>query len=547
MAQKIVVGSTFYNDFANGQANQGFPGGPSSYTLYAVHLDTSLTTLQNTVNVLVDEVNGVQGPNSVLPVDLLAYNAQNRIGGQVSSGLIGIASYAPTIQGSPNENRVDVDTGSVLINGVRGVQATPVTLTATDQGGGETNIRVLAVNTQGVPTLETAFGQREVDLYVFDFATPSQVLSNPRRIADVLNDGDDYERQRKRRGTDPVFDGSVQVSFGASGSTITRLSGSWIADGFLNGMTIQVLDSLLNDGTYTINAAPTATVLTVAESLVDETVSAGCRISGGTILGRDFDQVGERFEAIESLLAGESPPGLSIRFGNGSAADPGIRFASEAMGLYRAAPGQLGLSIGGVLALLLTASQVRPNFAGTGAAPAYAFSTDTTTGLFLQAAGALGFAANGVEALRINAQGQRTSATQGRFIAAATGETHDSGTGTWDVVDIDAAHVQTDVGSFHAGGSPSTPTVPTGFDGSYSFKAFARFVADSAGQRGIRITAGGTIVAEAFVDAAAAGVTTVSCSADEGLAATDTIVVEVYQSSGGNLAYDYRSSFRLED
>ena len=57
----------------------------------------------------------------------------------------------------------------------------------------------------------------------------------------------------------------------------------------------------------------------------------------------------------------------------------------------------------------------------------------------------------------------------------------------------------------------------------------------------------GTIVSEVFHDASAAGVMSIAVSADEAMANTETMKLEVYQNSGGNLNYDVRFSFRKED
>ena len=63
--------------------------------------------------------------------------------------------------------------------------------------------------------------------------------------------------------------GAALLTFAAAGSTITRDAGSFIADGFLEGDTIVVDGSVLNDGVYTVTNV-TATTLTVVEALVDE-------------------------------------------------------------------------------------------------------------------------------------------------------------------------------------------------------------------------------------------------------------------------------------
>lgn len=63
--------------------------------------------------------------------------------------------------------------------------------------------------------------------------------------------------------------GAALLTFAASGSTITRDSGSFATDGFAIGDGIVVDGSALNDGTYTVTNVAGA-VITVAEALVNE-------------------------------------------------------------------------------------------------------------------------------------------------------------------------------------------------------------------------------------------------------------------------------------
>ncbi len=68
--------------------------------------------------------------------------------------------------------------------------------------------------------------------------------------------------------------GSLALTYAATGDTITRGTGSWITDGFEDGDMISVDGTTNNDGKYTVNGTPTATVLTVNEALTDETVTS---------------------------------------------------------------------------------------------------------------------------------------------------------------------------------------------------------------------------------------------------------------------------------
>ncbi len=95
--------------------------------------------------------------------------------------------------------------------------------------------------------------------------------------------------------------GSATLTFaevGATGDTITRSTGSWIADGFKVGMTIAVTGTTLNNVTGEI-AALSATVITLGTTdLVAEAAVAGASVVGSedavdwtTSLVAEFDDI----------------------------------------------------------------------------------------------------------------------------------------------------------------------------------------------------------------------------------------------------------------
>lgn len=93
--------------------------------------------------------------------------------------------------------------------------------------------------------------------------------------------------------------GAPSLTFGevgATGDTITRSAGSWIADGFVVGDTVTVAGSAGNNVTGVI-AALTATVLTFdTTDLVDEGPVAGCTVVGAPTL--TFAEVGATGDTI---------------------------------------------------------------------------------------------------------------------------------------------------------------------------------------------------------------------------------------------------------
>ena len=66
----------------------------------------------------------------------------------------------------------------------------------------------------------------------------------------------------------------ASLTFTAATSIISRPSGSFVADGYEVGMTLDAFGTASNDGRYTISAVA-ALALTVEETLVNETVTAG--------------------------------------------------------------------------------------------------------------------------------------------------------------------------------------------------------------------------------------------------------------------------------
>lgn len=80
------------------------------------------------------------------------------------------------------------------------------------------------------------------------------------------------------------------LAFAAADDTITRTTGSWIAQGYAVGDVIEITGSADNDATHTIEAL-TDTVLTVVGSLVDETIASGVTIVSH--VGLAFSNTGE--------------------------------------------------------------------------------------------------------------------------------------------------------------------------------------------------------------------------------------------------------------
>lgn len=95
--------------------------------------------------------------------------------------------------------------------------------------------------------------------------------------------------------TQVTSDGTTTLTFDADAGTLTRASGSWLADGFLPGTQITVAGTSNNDGTYYVEEA-TASVLTIKSdassalhsSFSDSFVDEGPLSGGETVDGEQW-------------------------------------------------------------------------------------------------------------------------------------------------------------------------------------------------------------------------------------------------------------------
>jgi hypothetical protein len=94
-------------------------------------------------------------------------------------------------------------------------------------------------------------------------------------------------------------------------------------------------------------------------------------------------------------------------FGDGTAAAPSITFTSDTnTGVYRVGADNIGISAGGTLRLGVSTTAVTSTLpfvapAGTAALPAYVFTGDLDTGMYLPAAGTLGLSADGTAGISL--------------------------------------------------------------------------------------------------------------------------------------------------
>ena len=112
MAAKLVTGAGYLISFVDGQA-----AGATNYFNYAIDLDINFVAIQSSVNSLVDEVRGIQGPNQVLPIDM---QTLDQIGGDAigvtTDVVVGVESYVIAVTDASNAT---ISTGTAVIGSLR--------------------------------------------------------------------------------------------------------------------------------------------------------------------------------------------------------------------------------------------------------------------------------------------------------------------------------------------------------------------------------------------------------------------------------------------
>jgi hypothetical protein len=174
MANKLIPGTNYLESFQDGQGL-----GSTNYFSYDLDLDANFVSIRTSMNALVDEVRGVQGPNQILPLDILTLDDPGGIG-ITSDILIGSASYQPSFV---SVTRVDVSFGTSMVLGVRvaatsGVQLSPVA--GTDDGG--TDYAYIALDANGAVTINGAPGQQVYDIWRVEVDGTPEFVDNIQRV-----------------------------------------------------------------------------------------------------------------------------------------------------------------------------------------------------------------------------------------------------------------------------------------------------------------------------------------------------------------------------
>ena len=124
-------------------------------------------------------------------------------------------------------------------------------------------------------------------------------------------------------------------------------------------------------------------------------------------------------------LAGGTLTG-ALQLANGTAAAPSLAFAnSTGTGIYRVGSNELGIATNGVLRLTATTAQFTGTLPwrgqnGTAAAPAFSFSGNTSTGVYLVSSNVLGLAVNGGQVAQFSANELLLTGTGGTRLHVGT-------------------------------------------------------------------------------------------------------------------------------
>lgn len=335
--------------FATGQG-----AGISNYFTYANDHDSNYTAIEATVNQLVAEVSGLQGPDAGMARLILV---QNDLAGNPSSqGVIGQHSYSVSINGG-DPTQLLVEAGqAVLANTV--VQL-PSQAVLTGSGGSGT--RWVALDANGIPSLETAVGLQQMDVATVTWNGSQFTSGTITQLAEIYFDGDDYDLMLDRP---------------------------------------EAGDS----GTPTFPATDFRNVAHRLEEIENLLVGVKVPVEGTTNLG-----------AI-AFGGSAAAPGLVTSDGSTYEVDTGF---------YRAAADQIGASIAGTQLLRLVAGQLLANADGSAGSPFFGWGTDAGLGMYRIGPDRLGFTSNSVLGLELSAEQHVDSPTQPRFhVRTASAHSH---------------------------------------------------------------------------------------------------------------------------
>lgn len=520
MATKLGVAPNYFTSFVDGQG-----AGASDYFTYAEDLDTNFVAIKSSVNALIDEVQAVNGPAGLIAFDLTQFNDPiGGIGTQLA-GVLGGHSYIVT---TPTGTSIDVSRGQAILQNTRVSSSSVVTFSSITGDG----TKYIALDAGGVPFLETAAGQRALDVARITMTGGVLVESSLEQLAPVFPDGDAWNDAVSRDDESGVW---------ATGATGEPVEGR-VRSGFrvFRGLVerFRAIERLLiglstEDDGNNLPALGLRGGSAGAPAFIS-TDGSGTRDTTTGWFRQAANAWGFSASGSERFRFGT----YGIRLQNGSEATPPIAGSGDTDTGVRFGSGLLGMVVAGADVIRLGVAQAF-NVLGSAGSPSYTFDGDGDTGVFSPGANRLGFATAGAEAAEFDPQGNLDLNLQTRGEATTTGESLADGA-TFSTVSMDA-EVRDVGGSFAA---PSADiTVPTGADGTWQMIAHVEFdestiggAGPNTGQRGVAIQVDGNTRNPVVVNAAGSGDTRLTTVWEGDVVAANVLRVLALQDNDDNSA-----------
>lgn len=474
MATKLGVAPNYFTSFVDGQGV-----GASNYFAYAQDLDTNFAAIESTVNDLVDEVQAVNGPGALIARDVATYDDSAGPVGQQQNGVIGEHSYEVSIATSTS---LDVEPGTAIANAQRVRSDSTVNLV----GSGSSGDRWVAIDANGLPSLETSANQKALDIakVAWDGA---QFTAPVLQLAHIFPDGDAWLAmlERPRDGT------------------------TWAGDG----------DGVRRTGFKVFR-------------LIARRIEALERL----VTGRNTEADGATLPV----------PGIPA----GSAANPGLVATDGAgtrdatTGWFRQAANVWGFAASGVEKLRLRASGIRA-ILGSAGTPPYSFIGDGDTGAFSPGANRYAITTAGNRAVEVDELGNVDFVLQTRGEATATAFSLASGAALSSItLDTEVE----DVGGSFAPSSADI-VVPNGANLRWNailevFFDESTSSSPNTGHREVAIQANGVDLGRVRVQAASSGDTRLTTAMENVMGGLQVIRARAAQDSGGAMDIDARITWR---
>ena len=172
MANKLIAGTNYFDSFSDGEA-----GGASSFFNYSPNLDINFAAIADSVNSLVDEVRGVQGPNQTLILDAMVLDDPTGVGA-TTSVVVGTDSYVVSFIST---TRVDVTAGVAVIasNKVASSSGTVALAPRLGTQDGPDWFDFIALDINGEVTINTTIGSQALDLYRVEVNAAGSLFISP--------------------------------------------------------------------------------------------------------------------------------------------------------------------------------------------------------------------------------------------------------------------------------------------------------------------------------------------------------------------------------